>query len=163
MTPDQRGEVGDVVVADIHAVRTDLANGLLHVDGVPMHDCIESEAKGAKLLFLSLLEWAPDFAAFAVMNAPSEAMAQFRVVELGQNAASERRVVDVMEDVDRLGDPADFGKRTSQGGRLVPDLERPHDAGRLEMPKFQRAGEADDIGPILPDQGSGEQRNGKPM
>ena len=48
MAPDQRGEVGDVVVADIHAVRPDLANGLLHVDGVPMHDGIESEAKGAK-------------------------------------------------------------------------------------------------------------------
>jgi hypothetical protein len=29
------------------------------------------------------------------MNAPAEAMAQFRMVELGQNAPSERRVVDV--------------------------------------------------------------------
>ncbi len=56
MAPDQRGEVSDVVVADIHAVRPDLADGLLHIDGVPVHDGIESEAKGAKLLFLSLLE-----------------------------------------------------------------------------------------------------------
>ncbi|MDD2704479.1 MAG: hypothetical protein PHU07_03980 [Acidocella sp.] len=45
-----------------------------------MHDGIESEAKGAELLFLSLLERTPDFTAFAVMNAPAEAMAQFRVV-----------------------------------------------------------------------------------
>ncbi len=152
MAPDQRGEVGDVVVADVHAVQPDLANGFLHVDGVAMHDGVERQAKGAKLLFLSLLEWAADFAAFAVMDAPSEAMAQFRVVELGQDAPSERRVVDVVEDVDRLGDPADFGQRARQGGRLVPDLERPHDAGGLEMPKFQRAYEADDIGPIIPDQ-----------
>jgi hypothetical protein len=70
MAPDQRGEVGDVVVVDVHAVRADLANGLLYVDGVPMHDGIESEAKGAELLFLSLQERTPDFAAFAVMNAP---------------------------------------------------------------------------------------------
>ena len=144
MAPDQRGEVGDVVVADVHAVRPDLADGLLHVDGVPMHDGIESEAEGAKLLFLSLLERTPDFAAFAVVNAPAEAMAQFRVVELGQDAPAERRVVNVVKDVDGLGDPADFGERARQGGRLVLHLKGPHDARRLEMPEFQRAGEADE-------------------
>jgi hypothetical protein len=31
-------------------------------------------------------------AAFAVVNAPAEAMAQFRMVELGQDAPAERRV-----------------------------------------------------------------------
>jgi hypothetical protein len=97
MAPDQRGEVGDIVGADIHSVQPDLGNGFLHVDGVPVHDGVESETKGAKLLFLSLLERAPDFAAFAVVNAPAEAMAQFRMVELGQDAPSERRVVDVVK------------------------------------------------------------------
>jgi hypothetical protein len=148
MAPDQRGEVGDVVVADLHAVRPDLADGLLHVDGVPMHDGIEGEAKGAKLLFLPLLKRASDFAALAVVNAPAEAVAQFRVVELGQDAPPERRVVDVAQDVDCLGDPADFGERARQGGRLVPHLKGSHDAGRLEMPEFQRAGEADEIRPV---------------
>src|ERR1700761_1691740 len=108
MAPDQRGEVGDVVVADVHAVRPDLADGLLHVDGVPMHDGIESEAKGAELLLLSLLERTPDFAALAVVNAPAEAMAQFRVVELGQDAPAERRVVDVVKNVYGLGDSTNF-------------------------------------------------------
>ena len=50
MAPDQRGEVGDVVVVDIHAFLPDVANGLLHVDGVPVDDGIEGEAQGAKLL-----------------------------------------------------------------------------------------------------------------
>ena len=45
----------------------------------------------AGTLFLPLLGRGPDYAAFTVMNAPSEAMAQFRMVELGQNAPSERR------------------------------------------------------------------------
>jgi hypothetical protein len=76
MAPDQRGEVGDVVVAAIHAVRPDLADGLLHVEGVPMHNAIESEAKGAKLLFLPLLERTSDFATFAVVDTPAEAMAR---------------------------------------------------------------------------------------
>ncbi len=120
MAPDQRGEVGDVVVADIHAVRPGLADGFLHVDGVPMHDGVESEARGAKLLFLSLLERTPDFAAFAVVNAVAEAMAQFGMVELGQDAPAERRIIDVVQDVDGLGDPAGFGERACQGSSACP-------------------------------------------
>ena len=57
-----------------------------------------------------------------------------------------------MKNVNGLGDPADFGERAGQGGRLVPDLERPHDTRRLGMPEFQRAGEADDIRPVFADQ-----------
>jgi len=71
-----------------------------------MHDGIESEAEGAELLFLSLLERPPDFAALAVVNAPAEAMAQFRVVELGQDAPAERRVVDVVKDYVEYGPQA---------------------------------------------------------
>jgi hypothetical protein len=48
MAPDQRGQVGDVVVVDIHALLPDVANGFLHVDGVPVYDDIEGEAQGAK-------------------------------------------------------------------------------------------------------------------
>jgi hypothetical protein len=143
MAPDQRGQVGDVVVVDIHALLPDVANGFLHVDGVPVYDDIEGEAQGAKLLFLSLLKWTSDLPAFAMVNAAAEAMAQFRVVELGQNAPPERGVVDVVKNMDCLGDPADFGKRTSQTGRFVLDLECSHDSRRLEMPKFQRADETD--------------------
>ena len=47
MAPDQRGEVGDIVVADTDSVQPDLADGFLHVDGVPVDDSIEGEAKGA--------------------------------------------------------------------------------------------------------------------
>ena len=85
MAPDQRGEVDDVIVVGIHAVQPDLANSLLHVDGVPVHDRIESETEGAKLLFLPLLKRTPDFAAFAMMDTPAEAVTQFCVVELGQD------------------------------------------------------------------------------
>jgi|GEM_PF-6336349 hypothetical protein len=61
-----------------------------------MYDGIEGQAKGAKLLFLTLLKRASDFAAFAMMNAPAEAVTQLRVVELGQDAPAERRVVDIL-------------------------------------------------------------------
>ena len=111
MAPDQRREMGDVVVVDAHALLPDVANGFLHIDGVPVDDGIEGEAQGTELLFLPLLERTPDFAAFAVINAPAEAMAQFCVVELGQDASSEHSVVDVVENVDGLGESADLGER----------------------------------------------------
>jgi hypothetical protein len=82
MAPDQRGEVGEVLVADVHAVPPQLLDGFLHVDGVPMHDDVEGQAKGAKLLFLPPLKGASFFAAFARMNAPAPAVTQFCVVEL---------------------------------------------------------------------------------
>jgi len=52
----------------------------------------------------------------------------------------------------RLGDPADFGEGARQGSRLIADLERAHDAGCLEVAQFQRAGQADRIGPVIADQ-----------
>jgi hypothetical protein len=152
MAPDQRGEVGDVVVLDIHALLSNVANGLLHVDGVPVDDGIEGEAQGAELLFLPLLKRASNLPTFTMVNTPAETMTQFRVVELGQNAPPERRIVDVVKNVDCLGDPADFRKCTSQTGRFIPDLECSHDSRCLEMPEFQRAGQADHVGPVFPDQ-----------
>ena len=83
MAPDQRGEVGDVVVVDLDAALPELLDGFLHVDGVPMHDDVEGEAQGSKLFLLALLKRTSDFAALAMMNAPAKAVTQFRVVELG--------------------------------------------------------------------------------
>ncbi len=102
MAPDQRGEVGEVVVADVHAVRPDLLNGFLHVDGVPVHDGVEGEAEASELLFLPLPKGASDFAAFAMVNAPAEAVTQLGVVKLGQDAPPECRVVDIAQNVEAL-------------------------------------------------------------
>ena len=66
-----------------------------------------------------------------MVNTPAETMTQFRVVELGQNAPPERRIVDVMKNVDCLGDPADFRKCTSQpGGNLEEQTARPAPSGQ---------------------------------
>ena len=120
MAPDQRGEVGDVFVADLDAAQPELLDGFLHVDGIPVDDSIKGEAQGSKLLFLSLLKRASDFAAFPMMNAPAEAVTQFRVVELGQDAPPERRVVDIAQNVNGLGDPADFGECGAPGWSAYP-------------------------------------------
>jgi hypothetical protein len=108
MSPDQRGEVGDVVVADLDAAQPELLDGFLHVDGVPVHDDVEGEAQGPKLFFLPLLKRTSDFAAFAMMNAPAEAVTQFRVVELGQDAPAEWRVVDIAQNGVVSSNPRNF-------------------------------------------------------
>jgi len=91
--------VGEVIAANIHAVRPDLLNGLLHVDGVPVYDGVQREVEGAELLFLPLLKRASDFASLAMVDATPEAVTQFGVVELGQDAPAKRRVVDVAQNV----------------------------------------------------------------
>jgi hypothetical protein len=73
-----------------------------------------------------------------MVDAPAEAMTQFRVVELGQNAPPERRIVDIVQNVNCFSYPADFGERTRQAGGLILDLECPQDSRCLEMPEFQR-------------------------
>jgi hypothetical protein len=103
--------VGDVFIAHIHAVTPHLLDSRLHVNGVPMYDGIEGEAKAAQLLLLALLERASDFAALAVVDTAGEAVTPFRVIELGQDAPAERLIVDVAHDVDCLSNPADFGQQ----------------------------------------------------
>ena len=64
---------------------------------------VEREAQRSKLLFLPLLKRTSDFAAFAMMNAPAKAVTQFRMVELGQDAPAERRVVDIAQNYVEYG------------------------------------------------------------
>jgi hypothetical protein len=77
MAPDERGEVSDVFIAHIHAVTPHLLDGRLHINGVPMDDGIEGEAKAAQLLLLPLLKRASDFATLAVVDTPGEAVTPF--------------------------------------------------------------------------------------
>ena len=95
MAPNERGEVGDVFVADLHAVSSQLLDGRLHVDSVPVDDGIEGKPEAAKLFFLPLPKRASDFAALAVVDTPAEAVTQFGVIELSQDAPAERGVVNV--------------------------------------------------------------------
>ena len=46
MAPDERGEVGDVVVLDLRAGQPRRLDGFLPVACIPMADRIEGEAKG---------------------------------------------------------------------------------------------------------------------
>ena len=81
MSPNQRREVGDTGIVAACDLSGDLAKGFLHVDGVPIGDGVQGETEGSELLFLSLAKRASDFATLAVMDAPSETVAQFLAIE----------------------------------------------------------------------------------
>src|SRR3546814_15276107 len=84
-----------------------------------------------------------DFAPIAVMDAPTELVAQFLPVELKQDPSAERSVVDVSQDVQRLDDAPQFRQGLGQGRWAVFDLQHAHDACGLEVAELDRPGQTD--------------------
>lgn len=148
VTPGNGVQVGDIGGIDLLSAFTEPVQGLLHVDGVPVYDGVEGQAEAPELFLLSLAKWTSDFAALPVINASAEPVAKFFKVELYQDASAECRVVDIVQDVQRLDDaarvgrefgPADIGQawtepvteqpeqakdRIGIGGRVAHDLQR---------------------------------------
>src|SRR3546814_1777901 len=93
-----------------------------------------------------------DFAPIAVMDAPTELVAQFLPVELKQDPSAERSVVDVSQDVQRLDDAPQFRQGLGQGRWAVFDLQHAHDACGLEVAELDRPGQTDQVGPVFPNQ-----------
>ena len=131
MSPNQRREVGDICIVAACALSRDLAKGFLHVDGVPIGDGVQGEAKGSELLFLPLTKRASDFATLAVMDPPPETVAQFLAIELDENAPTEGGIVDIAQNVDGFYDAPEFGQGASESCRAIFDLQRTHDPGGL--------------------------------
>jgi len=104
VTPGYRRESSDIGGQRRRPGLAELAHGFLHVDSVPVDDGVEGETENPKLLLLALTQRASDFAPIAVMDAPTELVAQFLPVELKQDPSAERSVVDVSQDVQRLDD-----------------------------------------------------------
>src|SRR3546814_13668122 len=73
------------------------------------------ETEDPELLLLALTQRASDFAPIAVMDAPTELVAQFLPVELKQDPSAERPVVDVSQDVQRIDDAPQFRQGLGKG------------------------------------------------
>lgn len=152
MTPYERGKPGDVGGVDVDAGAGYFAQGFLHVDGVPVYHSVESEPQRAELLLLALTQRAPDFPTLAQVNAATQTMAQFLPVELNEDSAAERRVVDIVQDVQGFYDPPKLGQSFCEGRRTILDLQHPHDTCSLEVAEFERPCQADQIVPVFDDQ-----------
>ncbi len=102
MSPDERRESGEIGVFDHPALDFELGYHFLHIDRIPVNDDVKQQAQRTEFFLLPLPQRAADFAAFTQEDTPAEAMAQFVTIQLREDAASECRVVDVAQDVDRL-------------------------------------------------------------
>lgn len=102
MPPEYGRQTRDISGVYDQTLIGQLCDSLLHVDGVPVRDGIESEAKAPQLLFLSLAQGVTDFSPLSMVDFPGQLVAEFLTVELHENPAPKGRVVDVVEDVQGL-------------------------------------------------------------
>ena len=72
MAPQDGRQPGDIRGLRGRPVVGEMAKRFLHVDGVPVDDCIEGEAQCAELFLLALPKRSSDFAAISVVNAPRQ-------------------------------------------------------------------------------------------
>lgn len=63
----------------------------IHVEGVPLHNHVDNQARGAQLVFLPFAVTLEQLAAFAIKNIARQAMAAFTEIELQQRRACEPR------------------------------------------------------------------------
>ena len=152
MPPEKRGEPCNIAWVDFSALRSEVCQHLLHVNGIPMCDDIEGQAKGTQLLFLPLFEGVSDFTPISVMYFSGEFMTEFLLVELDENTATVIGIVDVVQDMQGLDEPPQMHERTGECGGAIPNLQNAHDARCLEVAQFQRTCEAHQIFPVVKDQ-----------
>ena len=152
MVPQKGGESCDVLRVGVLSLVSQLVHGFLHVDGVPVGDGIEDQSECAQLFFLPLSQGVSDFAAVAMMDSPCQFVALFLPVELDEDAAAERGIVDRVQDVQGLDQAAQMHEGAGACCRAVPGLQDAHDAGGLEMSQFEGSGEPHQIVPVLDDE-----------
>ena len=113
---------------------------------------LTTRPEGAELILLPLAVALPQLAALAVEDDAGEPVASFAAVELDQDAPAVGLVVDVGQQVERLDDPAELLQCPRQPGRPIVRLKRAHQPAGLHEPQLQRAGQAQQIVPVLGDE-----------
>src|SRR4051794_38829084 len=90
-------------------------------------------------------------AAVAVEDRARDLVAALAAVELGQDAPTVALVVDEAEQVERLHQPPELPERTRELRRPVVRLERAGEPAGAHDAELQRAGEAQQVVPVLGD------------
>jgi len=88
-----------------------VVEGGVLVARVPEHDGVDDQAERAELVFLPFPVALPELSPLAVEDGPGEGMTAFGAVELGEDPPPVGLVVEIGQQVEGLGDPAEFGER----------------------------------------------------
>ena len=145
MPPEYGRQTRNICRVYDQALSGQLCEGFLHVDGVPMYDGIESEAKSAELFFLPLAQGVAHLAPVSMVDFSSEFVSELLTIELNENTPPECGVVDVVQDMQGFYESPQMheGPRECRGSFL--NLQNTHDACGLQMPKLERSGETDQV------------------
>jgi hypothetical protein len=114
-----RREAFEVGVEDGVASRAEFADGVVEVDGVPRRDRVQDESERAELVFDAVAVAVAQLAFAVVERGPGEVVAAFLEVADRFDLSPVGLVVDVVEDVQRLEDPAVLGERVAELGRCA--------------------------------------------
>src|SRR3954452_18036492 len=98
----------------VEALGPQLPKRRVHIDGVPQDDGVGDQAKSTELVLLPFAIALPQLAALAVKNDAGELVASFTAIELDEDAAAVRLVIDISQQVERLDDPTEFLQRPRQ-------------------------------------------------
>lgn len=93
MVAHERGEAGDILVADVKAVGAQAIEGGVHVAGVEQHQGVEDQAERADLVLHALLVVLVELASAAVEDLAGERVAALLEVGLGLDLAPVGRFV----------------------------------------------------------------------
>jgi len=105
-------------------VAAQVVEGGVLVAGVPQDDGVDDEAEGAELVLLAFAVALAQLPALAVEDGPGEGVPALGPVELSEDPSAVGLVVEVGEQVEGLGDPAEFGDGPPSGVGLPPALQR---------------------------------------
>ena len=134
---DERGQPGHVFVPDRVALGLELTDRGVQVDGRPQYHAVQDQAERAELVLQAALVPVVQLALLAVADLAGQGVTTFLQVADPLDVAAVGLVdVDVVEDVQRLEDPAVGGARGSPAGRASsahhcgsPPTPRPPGAG----------------------------------
>ena len=126
----ERGEPGNVGRVERVAVRGEVVEGGLDVDGLPEHDDVDHDAEAVELVFLTDLVVLTELAALPVEDVAGQRVAAFAPAEQAVDSAAIGGVVDVFEHVQRLDHPAEFGQGTGEAGGAGAALQGAQDRRR---------------------------------
>ncbi len=133
------------------ASRPEVLQGTLHVHRVPNDDCVDHQPEGGELVFLPLAVALSQLASLAVEHHPRQPMSAFATIELGQNPPAIRLVVQVVQQEQGLDHPPELLQGTGELGRLRAALEHAHQRLAVAGAQRQRAGDAQQVVPVLDD------------
>src|SRR5262245_10488434 len=118
----ERRQAGHILAPDLEALLAELPQRRVHVDGVPEHDDVDDQTERAQLVLLPLAIPLAQLATLAVENGAGKHVPALAAIELDEDAATVRLIIEVVEQVRGLDDAAELGQGPGEPRRAVVGL-----------------------------------------